>query len=111
MFRDLTKDDLRKVVEIELESIRSRLKNYNITLTVPQEVADFLIEKSYKPNYGARPLHRSIENLIEDPLSENILRGRFKDGNAIGVKLRDGELIFEEVTVKEELVTSSSDSK
>jgi len=111
VFRDLTKDDLRKIVEIEMKSIRSRLENYNITLTVTQEVTDFLIEKSHKPNYGARPLHRSIENLIEDPLSEDILKGKFKDGNAIEAKLRDGELIFEEVTVKEELVTSGSDSK
>jgi len=111
VFRDLTKEDLRKIVEIELESIRSRLTNYNITLTVTQEASDFLIDKSHKPNYGARPLHRAIENLIEDPLSENILKGRFKDGNAIEVKLGDGELIFEEVTVKEELVTSGSDSK
>ena len=111
VFRDLTKEDLRKIVEIELESIRSRLTNYNITLTVTQEASDFLIDKSHKPNYGARPLHRAIENLIEDPLSENILKGKFKDGNAIEVKLGDGELIFEEVTVKEELVTSGSDSK
>ena len=111
VFRDLTKEDLRKIVAIELDSIRSRLKNYNITLDVTQEVSDFLIDKSHKPNYGARPLHRSIENLIEDPLSEAILRGRFKDGNAIEVKLQNGELLFEEVIAKEELVTSGSDSK
>ena len=110
VFRDLTKEDLRKIVAIELDNIRSRLKNYNITLDVTQEVSDFLIDKSHKPNYGARPLHRSIENLIEDPLSENILKGKFKDGNAIEVTLQDGELRFEEVIVKEELVTSSSDS-
>ena len=111
VFRDLTKDDLRKIVEIELESIRSRLTNYNITLTVTREASDFLIDKSHKPNYGARPLHRAIENLIEDPLSENILKGRFKDGDAIEVTLQEGKLLFEEVIVKEELVTSGSDSK
>jgi ATP-dependent Clp protease ATP-binding subunit ClpC len=111
VFRDLTKDDLRKIVAIELESIRSRLNNYNITLAITQEASDFLIDKSHKPNYGARPLHRSIENLIEDPLSENILNGRFKDGDSIEVKLGDGKLLFEEVTVKEELVTSGSDSE
>jgi len=111
VFKDLTKEDLRKIVDIELDSIRSRLTNYNITLTVTQEASDFLIDKSYKPNYGARPLHRAIENLIEDPLSENILKGKFKDGNTIEVTLGEGELIFEEVMVKEELVTSGSDSK
>ena len=111
VFRDLTKDDLRKIVDIELESIRLRLGNYNIALTITQEASDFLIDKSHKPNYGARPLHRSIENLIEDPLSENILKGRFKDGDTIEVTLREGKLLFEEVTVKKELVTSGSDSK
>ncbi len=111
VFRDLTKDDLREIVEIELESIRSRLGNYNISLAITKEAMDFLIDKSYKPNYGARPLHRTIENLIEDPLSEEILRGRFKDKDSIKVKLREGKLIFEEITVKEELVTSNSNSK
>ena len=111
VFRDLTKDDLRNIVEIELESIRLRLDNYNITLAITKEALDFIIEKSHKPNYGARPLHRSIENLIEDPLSEEILKGRFKDDSSIKVKLREGNLIFEEVEVKEELVTSNSENK
>jgi len=111
VFRDLTKDDLRKIVEIEIESIRSRLDNYNIKLTVTKEALDFLIDKSYKPNYGARPLHRTIENLIEDPLSEEILKGRFKDDSSITVKLREERLVFEEIEVKEELVTINSESK
>ena len=111
VFRDLTKDDLKKIVDIEIESIRERLNNYKITLSITKEAIDFLIDKSYKPNYGARPLHRTIENLIEDPLSEEILRGRFKDNDSINVKLRDGKLVFEDATVKEELVTSDSNSK
>ncbi|ODS32811.1 MAG: ATPase [Candidatus Scalindua rubra] len=111
VFRDLTKDDLRKIVEIELKSIRLRLCNYDITLSITKEAMDFLIDKSYKPNFGARPLHRTIERLIEDPLSEEILKGKFKAKDSIKVKLREGKLVFEEVTVKEELVTSNSDSK
>ena len=111
VFKNLTKEDLGQIIEIELEGIRSRLGNYNITLSITKEAIDFIIDKSYKPHYGARPLHRTIERLIEDPLSEDILRGKFKDKNSIKVKLREGKLVFEEVAIKEELVTTHSDDE
>jgi ATP-dependent Clp protease ATP-binding subunit ClpC len=111
VFKNLTKDDLKKIIEIELESMRSRLGNYNVTLSITKEAMDFLIDKSYKPHFGARPLHRSIERLIEDPLSEEILKGKFKDKNSIKVKLREGKLVFEEVAVKGEFVATHSDDK
>ncbi len=111
VFKNLTKEDLKKIIEIELENIRSRLGNYNVTLSITKEAMDFLIDKSYKPHFGARPLHRTIERLIEDPLSEEILKGKFKDKNSIKVKLREGKLVFEEVTVKGDLVTTNSNDK
>ncbi|MFQ5712786.1 MAG: ATP-dependent Clp protease ATP-binding subunit [Candidatus Scalinduaceae bacterium] len=111
VFKNLTKDDLRKIIEIELESIRLRLGNYNVTLSITKEAMDFLIDKSYKPHFGARPLHRTIERLIEDPLSEEILKGKFKDKNSIKVKLREGKLVFEEVAVKGEFVATHSNDK
>ncbi|HDY69008.1 MAG: ATP-dependent Clp protease ATP-binding subunit [Candidatus Scalindua sediminis] len=111
VFKNLTKEDLKKIIEIELENIRSRLGNYNVTLSITKEAMDFLIDKSYKPHFGARPLHRTIERLIEDPLSEEILKGKFKDKNSIKVKLREGKLVFEEVAVKGDLVTTNSNDK
>jgi len=111
VFKNLTKEDLRQIVEIELEGIRSRLGNYNITLSITKEAMDFIIDKSYKPHYGARPLHRTIERLIEDPLSEDILKGKFKDKNSIKVKLREGKLVFEEAVVKGELIPAHSNDK
>ena len=111
VFKNLTKEDLKKIVEVELENIRTRLENYNITLSITKEAMDFLIDKSYKPNYGARPLHRTIENLIEDPLSEEILRGKFKDKDSIKVKLHEGKLVFEEATIKGELATTRLNDK
>ncbi len=111
VFKNLTKEVLKKIVEVELENIRSRLENYNITLSMTKEAMDFLIDKSYKPNYGARPLHRTIENLIEDPLSEEILKGKFKDKDSIKVKLHEGKLVFEEATIKGELVTTRLNDK
>ena len=111
VFKNLTKEDLGQIVEIELEGIRSRLGNYNITLSITKEAMDFIIDKSYKPHYGARPLHRTIERLIEDPLSEDILKGKFKDKNSIKVKLREGKLVFEEAVVKGELIPAHSNDK
>ncbi len=111
VFKNLTKEDLGQIIEIELEGIRSRLGNYNITLSITKEAIDFIIDKSYKPHYGARPLHRTIEKLIEDPLSEDILKGKFKDKNSIKVKLREGKLVFEEAVVKGELIPAHSNDK
>lgn len=111
VFKNLTKEDLGQIIEIELEGIRSRLGNYNITLSITKEAMDFIIDKSYKPHYGARPLHRTIERLIEDPLSEDILKGKFKDKNSIKVKLREGKLVFEEAVVKGELIPAHSNDK
>ena len=106
VFRDLEKEDLRKIVEIEMKGIRSRLDKYSITLSITKEAIDFLIDKSHKPHFGARPLHRSIESLIENPLSEEILKNKFKSDDTIKIKLREGKLVFEEVMVKDELVSA-----
>ena len=111
VFKNLTREDLKNIIEIELESIRTRLDNYDITLSITKEAMDFLIDKSYKPHLGVRPIHRAIENLIEDPLSEEILKGKFKDKNTIKVKLREGKLVFEEAAAKGELVTAHSEDK
>ena len=111
VFRNLSKEVLKKIVEIELENIRSRLVSYNISISLTKEAMDFLIDKSYKPNFGARPLQRTIENLIEDPLSEEIIKGKFKDKSSIKIKLRDGKLVLEEVVIKEELVVANPNSQ
>ena len=72
---------MKKIIEIELKSVKKRLDNYNISITLTDEVLDFLIEKGYDQNFGARPLRRAIENYLEDPLSEEILQGRFEGRN------------------------------
>ncbi len=112
VFRDLEKEDLKKIVEIELEGIRSRLNKYNITISIKQEVIDHIVDKSHKPHFGARPLHRSLESLVENPLSEEILKNKFKSNDSIEIVLQDGKLVFKDVTVKDELVSvHSSDDK
>jgi ATP-dependent Clp protease ATP-binding subunit ClpC len=100
VFHSLTKDDLKRIVDIELSKVRSRLKERGYELVLTDEAKDYVIEKGYNPDYGARPLRRGIENMIEDPMAEALLRGDFKGRDTITVVLStadDGtrELKFE----------------
>ncbi len=96
VFKPLTRENLDKIVHIEIAALQKRLSNYNITLNLTEEALDHLIKKGYDPTFGARPLRRAIENLVEDPLAEEILQGKFAHGATIRVKVRDGKLAFEE---------------
>ncbi|MFH0964456.1 MAG: ATP-dependent Clp protease ATP-binding subunit [Planctomycetota bacterium] len=95
VFRPLLREDLKRIVDIELAQVRSRLGDRGITLELTDEAKEFVIDDGYNPDFGARPLRRSIERLIEDPLSEEILRGAFKGASVVGVAVKDGHLVFE----------------
>ena len=99
VFHSLTRDNLKTIVEIELSKVRGRLKDRGLELIMTDEAKEFLIDKGYNPDYGARPLRRAVENMIEDPLSEAILRGDFKGMDTLSVKVGDGDdgkkLVFE----------------
>jgi ATP-dependent Clp protease ATP-binding subunit ClpC len=85
VFHSLNKENLKQIVDIELSKVRSRLADRGMELVLTDEAKAFIIEKGYNPDYGARPLRRAIENLIEDPLAEQILRGTFKGKDTITV--------------------------
>jgi ATP-dependent Clp protease ATP-binding subunit ClpC len=90
VFHSLTRQDLINIVDYELKKVFSRLHERGIALTFDQSAKDFLIEKGYNPDYGARPLRRAIEQYVEDPLSESLLKGEFDAGQHITVR-REGE--------------------
>ena len=93
-FRPLDKTDITKIVEIEIAKFAKRLVERKIPLTFAPEAKTLLVEKGYDEKYGARPLRRAVEQYLEDPLAEAILRGDIKDGAPVHIK-RDGEkLIF-----------------
>ena len=106
VFKSLTREDLQIVVDYELRKVRERLeKDKNLKLELTDDAKEFLIDKGYNPDFGARPLRRAIEHHIEDPISEEILRGSYKGKEKILVsvkmeKTEDGEekhLFFEAV--------------
>ncbi|GAH80989.1 unnamed protein product, partial [marine sediment metagenome] len=98
----LTKEHIRQIVELMLNQVATSLKEKNITLEVTEAAKDFLGSKGYDPVFGARPLRRVIQNLIEDPLSEALLRDEFQSGDTVEVDC-DGEKIVMRPLVKEAL--------
>jgi ATP-dependent Clp protease ATP-binding subunit ClpC len=100
-FRPLDKNDLIKIVEIEITKFAKRLVERKITLEFSAEAKSLLIDKGYDEKYGARPLRRAVEHYVEDPLAEALLRGDVKEGEAVLVE-RDGEkLTFKQKTPPE----------
>ena len=90
VFHTLTKPDLIQIVDLEVAKVIQRIKAKDILLILEESAKDFLIEKGYDPQYGARPMRRAVERYLEDPLAEELLRGHIKIHENIQVK-RDGE--------------------
>jgi len=103
VFRPLTKDDLINIVEYEVGKVTKRLTQQGMQLELDQKAKDFLIEKGYNPDYGARPLRRAIGQFIEDPLSEMLLTGDFRPPCKILVTRQDETLPDGSTKAKEHL--------
>ncbi|MDP6381085.1 MAG: AAA family ATPase, partial [Phycisphaerae bacterium] len=101
VFKSLTRDDLKEIIDIELAKVHERLMAQGLNLILTDKAKDFIIKKGYDPKFGARPLRRALENHIEDHLSEELLRGAYRDKDTITVGLRDGHLYFEASRSKE----------
>jgi ATP-dependent Clp protease ATP-binding subunit ClpC len=95
VFRPLSREDLVKIIEIEVGFVTDRLKEHNIILEVSAEAKDLLIEKGFDPVFGARPLKRTIQRFLEDPLAQEIISKKFKDGSMVKVLRKNQELVFE----------------
>ena len=94
IFDRLTRGEIGEIVGIQLERVKKRLLAQGITLEISDEVFDFIGNQGYDPVYGARPLKRSIQHLLLDPLSLDLLEGTFAEGDTIKVSLQDGALAF-----------------
>ena len=105
IFQKLTRDNMLKIVDIELERVYRRLTEQEIQLNVTSEAKDFLIDEGYDDKFGARPLRRAIERYLEDNLAEAILRGDVKRGDPIDVEVsEDGKnLVFAQRESPEEV--------
>ena len=98
VFRSLTKPDLIQILDLEIAKVTERLKGKNLRLVLDEKAKDFLVEKGYDPTYGARPMRRSVERYLEDPLAEEILKGNLHEGEPVTVSLDEGKLVFTQKT-------------
>jgi ATP-dependent Clp protease ATP-binding subunit ClpB len=94
IFHNLSTDQIGEIVEIQLNRLRQRLADRQMTLELSDEVKGLLAEKGYDPVYGARPLKRAIQKYIENPLSMEILKGNIPPGSMIRAEMRAGEMVF-----------------
>ncbi len=96
VFRQLDQQDMLKIVDIAMEEMLSKVASRSIEIELTKTAKEFLAEKGFDPVYGARPLKRTIQKYIEDPLAEEILKDRFSDGSKIRIKKRGERLDFSE---------------
>jgi ATP-dependent Clp protease ATP-binding subunit ClpB len=96
-FKALTKDQLAEIVDLQLERLRARLGERGIGLELTDDAKQALADAGWDPTYGARPLKRAIQRLVENPLALRLLEGDFTDGDTVRVDARANELVFERV--------------
>jgi len=94
VFHALSKEDIKKIVELMLVEEEKLLQEKDVRLEVTSEAKELIAKEGYDPDFGARPLRRAIQRLIENPLSEEILQGRFKEGDTVVVDVKDGQIVF-----------------
>src|ERR1700716_3444830 len=94
VFHQLSKADLMKIVDLEVDKVLVRVKAKEVHIELAETAKEFLIEKGYDPMYGARPMRRAVERYLEDPLAEELLRGNVKAGDTVQVAATGGKVTF-----------------
>ncbi len=94
VFHALNQEQIKEIVELELNKVRKRLQEYGFGLRLTEAAREHLAERGYDPNLGARPLRRVIQIEVEDALSEGVLAGRFGEDMVVVVDAQDGEFVF-----------------
>jgi ATP-dependent Clp protease ATP-binding subunit ClpC len=98
VFRSLTKPDLIRILDLEIAKVMERLKAKRLQLQLDEKAKDFLVNKGYDPTYGARPMRRSVERFLEDPLAEEILKGNLHEGEPVQVTMENDKLLFSQAS-------------
>ena len=95
VFKSLTAEEIGQIVELMVADLRDRMIAQNMTINLDEEARQLIAKEGTDVTFGARPLRRAIQHMLEDPLSEQILEGRWTSGSVIDVHVKDGELVFE----------------
>jgi ATP-dependent Clp protease ATP-binding subunit ClpB len=100
IFKPLTREQLTRIVDIQLQRLEKRLLERNLRLALTDSAKELLGERGWDPVYGARPLKRAIQRLVQDPLAIRILEGEFAEGDTVEVDAQNGELVFRKAESK-----------
>jgi ATP-dependent Clp protease ATP-binding subunit ClpB len=100
LFRPLTLAELKRIVDLQLDLLRSRLAERNIEITLSDAAKEYIAREGYDPVYGARPLKRFLQRRIETPLSRKLIAGEITDGSHVTVELKTEELVFATTVLK-----------
>jgi len=113
VFHELTLDEVKEIVDLMLDRVHEQLKNSDLEVVLSDEAKEYLATEGYDKEFGARPLRRSIQRLLEDPLSEELLMGKYKAGSTIVVSLdsENQKLEFEPVEAPDETPVDFVDSE
>ena len=108
IFESLAREDIHKIIDIELIHLFKRIQGLGYTIDVTEKAKDFIVEKGWDEQYGARPLKRAIQKYIEDSLAEEIIKSNVKNGDIIIVdhKEKDEDLIIKITKAKKEVIKS-----
>jgi len=94
VFHELTRQNIQRIVDIQIERLNERLAEYHITLKCTEVGRELLVKEGFDPQFGARPLRRAIQRLVEDPLAEKMLENVFKEGDVILIDAQGDEIVF-----------------
>jgi ATP-dependent Clp protease ATP-binding subunit ClpB len=94
-FHRLSREQIGEIVELQLRRLRDRLAERGLSLELTDEAKEVVAEAGWDPTYGARPLKRALQRLVENPLAMRLLEGDFVEGDTVRVEARDDELVFE----------------
>jgi ATP-dependent Clp protease ATP-binding subunit ClpB len=100
-FQPLTKEQIGEIVELQLRRVEARLAERGLRLELTEAAKETLAEAGWDPTYGARPLKRAIQRLLENPLALQLLEGEFGEGDTVRTNARDGGLVFEKARAAE----------
>jgi ATP-dependent Clp protease ATP-binding subunit ClpB len=106
LFHALSREEMRTIIDIQLRGLAKRLEERKIRIELSDRAKDLLIAEGYDPTYGARPLKRTLQRSVLDPLAMRVLNGDFREGDTVRIDARGGELHFE--AVREGTAVSSS---
>jgi len=97
IFNSLSAEQIKQIVDIQMRALRSRLRDRRLDIELTDRARELLAAEGYDPSYGARPLKRAIQRLVQNPLARKLLEGEFREGDVIEVDAENGEIIFRKV--------------